>query len=116
MKAINLVLRFALEVAALAALAHGGWHLPGPVWLRILTAVALPLAGAMVWGQWVAPKARRPLADPLRLLPEWVVFGGAAVALTATGHIVLAVLLAALAAANRLALHLLGTTTGGEPA
>ncbi|MFI7600599.1 YrdB family protein [Actinoplanes sp. NPDC049681] len=116
MKALNLALRFGLEVAALAALAYGGWHVPGPVWLRILAAVALPLAAAVVWGQWVAPKARRPLADPLRLLPEWVVFGGATTTLAATGHIVLAALLAGLAAANRLALHLLATTTGGEPA
>jgi hypothetical protein len=116
MRAANLLLRFVLECCALAGLAYGGWQAPGPVWVRLLLAIALPLAAAVVWGQWVAPKARHPIPDPLRLVPEWVVFGGATVALAVTGHPVLAALLAILAAANRFALHLLGTTTGGEPA
>ena len=114
MKALQLGLRFVLELCALAALAYGGWQAPGPGWLRLLAAIGLPVLAAVVWGQWVAPKARRPIPDPLRLLPEWLVFGGGTVALAVTGHPILAGLLAALAAANRVALHLLGTTTGGE--
>jgi hypothetical protein len=113
MRAINLVLRFVLEVCALAALAYGGWHVPGPLWSRLLLAVLLPLSAAVAWGRWVAPKASHPIPDPLRLVPEWFVFGGATIALAATGHPVLAVALAVLAAANRLALHLLRTTTAG---
>jgi hypothetical protein len=113
MRALNLGLRFALELAALAALAYGGWHIPGPVWLRILLAVALPLLAAAIWARWVAPKATHPVADPQRLLPEWLVFGGATVALGATGHPILAALLAVLAAANRLALWRLDTGTDG---
>jgi hypothetical protein len=116
MRAANLLLRFVLELCALAALAYAGWQAPGPFWVRLLLAIALPLAAAVIWGQWVAPKARKPIPDPLRLVPEWVVFGGATIALVVTGHPVLAVLLAVLAAANRLALHLLDTTTGGQPA
>src|SRR3954447_13258626 len=113
MRAFNLGLRFALELAALAALAYGGWHIPGPVWLRILLAVALPLLAAAIWARWVAPKATHPVADPQRLLPEWLVFGGATVALAATGHPILAALLAVLAAGNRLALWRLDTGTDG---
>ena len=113
MRAFNLLLRFLLEGFALGALAYAGWQVPGPVWLRLLVAVALPRLAAVVWGQWVAPKARRPVPDPLRLLPEWLVFGGATVALVVTGQPILGATLAVLAAANRLALHLLGTTTGG---
>ncbi len=116
MRAINLMLRFLLEISALAALAYGGWHVPGPTWVRALLAVLLPLAAAVVWGRWVAPKASHPLPDPLRLVPEWCVFGGAAIALAATGHPVLSASLAVPAAANRVALHLLRTTTGGQPA
>ncbi len=115
MRAVNLVLRFLLEMGALAALAYGGWHVPGPLWLRLLLAVALPLLAAVVWGRWVAPKASHPVPDPLRLVPEWSDFGGAAAALAATGHPVLAATLAVLAAVNRLALHLLHTTTAGSP-
>jgi Protein of unknown function (DUF2568) len=116
MRAINLVLRFVLEVWALAALAYGGWHVAGPLWLRVVLAVVLPLVAAVAWGRWVAPKASHPIPDPLRLVPEWFVFGGAAVALAATGHSMLAAVLAVLAAVNRVALHLLRTTTGGRPA
>jgi hypothetical protein len=112
----NLGLRFLLELCALAALAYGGWRLPGPVWLRVLLAIALPLLAAVIWARWVAPKASHPIPDPQRLIPEWIVFGGATVALIVTGHPVLAGLLAVLAAANRWALHLLRTSTGGEPA
>jgi len=115
MRAFNLGLRFVLEVGALAALAYGGWHVPGPLWLRIVLAVVLPLAAAVVWGRWVAPKASHPIPDPLRLVPEWIVFGGATIALVATGHPLLATALAVLAAANRVALHLLRTTTAGTP-
>jgi hypothetical protein len=114
MRAFNLGLRFLLELCALAALAYGGWHLPGPVWLRILAAIALPVLAAMVWARWVAPRASRPLPDPRRLIPEWVVFGGATAALALTSHYLLAALLAVLAAANRAALWRLGTGTGGE--
>jgi hypothetical protein len=116
MRPINLVLRFLLEICALVALGYGGWHAPAPVWVRILLAAALPLAAAIVWGRWVAPKASHPIDDPLRLIPEWVVFGGASVALVLTGHPVQGAALAVLAAANRAALHALRTTTGGETA
>jgi hypothetical protein len=115
-RALNLTLRFVLELCALAALAYGGWRVPGPIWLRILLAVAFPLVAAVIWGRWVAPRASHPLPDPQRLLPEWLVFGGATVALAVTAHPVLAVLLAVLAAANRLILWRLHTTTGGETA
>ncbi|MBG0561108.1 YrdB family protein [Actinoplanes aureus] len=114
MRMINLGLRFVLELCALAALAYGGWHTPGPVWSRILAAIGLPVLAAIVWGRWVAPKASHPLPDPLRLIPEWLVFGGGTVALIVTGHPLLAALLAVLAAVNRWALHALRTSTGGE--
>jgi hypothetical protein len=114
MRGFHLLLRFVLELCALAALAYAGWQTPGSFWVRLLVATVLPLVAAVVWGQWVAPKARRPIPDPLRLVPEWLVFGGATVALIVTGHPPAAAVLAVLAAANRLALHLLGTTTGGQ--
>jgi hypothetical protein len=84
------------------------------VWARLLAAVALPLAAAVVWARWVAPKASHPVPDPQRLIPEWLVFGGATAALILTAHPILAAVLAVLAALNRWALHTLRTTTGGE--
>ena len=115
MRVANLGARFVLELCALVALGYGGWQASGPVWLRVLLAAALPLVGAVIWARWVAPKASHPVPDPLRLIPEWLVFGGAAVALAVTGHPILAAALAILAAVNRWALHALRVTTGGEP-
>jgi hypothetical protein len=112
-RAFNLGLRFVLELCALAALAYGGWHVGGPIWLRVLVAVAFPLLAAVVWGRWVAPKASHPIPDPQRLLPEWLVFGGAVVALAVTAHLLLAAVLAVLAALNRIALWRLRTGTDG---
>jgi hypothetical protein len=116
MRVFNLGLRFGLELCALVALGYGGWHAHGPVWLRVLLAVALPLLAAVVWGRWVAPKASHPIPDPQRLIPEWVVFGGATVALALTGHPILAATLAVLAALNRVALWRSHTGTDGASA
>ena len=113
MRVLNLGLRFGLELGALAALGYGGWRIDGPVWLRILAAIGLPLLAAVVWGRWVAPKASHPIPDPQRLIPEWLVFGGATVALVLTGHVVPGAVLAVLAALNRWALWRLRTGTDG---
>ncbi|WP_199523787.1 YrdB family protein [Micromonospora craterilacus] len=115
MRGANLALRFLLELAALAALAYGGWQAGGAWWSRLLLAVLAPTLAAVIWGRWVAPKAKHLLTDPARLVPEWVVFGAATAALFATGHPVLGAVLALLAAGNRVALWRLGTGTGGNP-
>ena len=115
MRIANLGLRFLLELCALVALAYGGWSAGGPrFWQRLLLAVLAPLAAALIWGRWVAPRSDRLLADPLRLVPEWVVFGSATAALIATGHPLLGAALAVLAAGNRLALWRLGSDTDGR--
>lgn len=116
MKIMNLALRLVLELCAIVALGYGGWHVDGSVWVRLLLAVLAPVAGAVVWGAFVAPRARYPITDPLRLLPEWIVFGGATLALVGTGHPVLGIVFAVLAAGNRVALRLLGADTHGRPA
>lgn len=100
MRAANLGVRFLLELAAMAALGFWGWNAPGPVAVRVLTAAVPPLAAAMVWGTWVAPKARRRLPDPLRLVVEVLVFGNAVVGLLVTGHPGWALALAAAYAVN----------------
>jgi hypothetical protein len=114
MKATALLLRFLLELAALAAIGYGGWRIPDPVWARALLAAALVAAAIAVWSRWVAPRAAHKLQDPARLLPEWLVFGGATAAFIATGHWLLGLVFAVLAAADRLALWRLGADTGGE--
>lgn len=90
MAAWNLALRFALELAALAGLVVGAWHLvEGP--LRWPLGIAAPLLAATVWGTFNVPddpsrsgNAPRPVSGPTRLALELIVlaagFGGFAIA------------------------------------
>ena len=92
-----LTLAFLAELAALAALAHGGWRVPGPAGLRVALAVAAPAAAAVLWGTFAAPRA--PRRSPARTgTVKLLVLGSAALALAATGHPRLALVLAVVAA------------------
>ena len=92
MKPLNLGLRFVLELCMLVALGIWGFS------ENIVLGVAAPLAAAVVWGLWIAPKATRRLRDPARLALELLLFGAAGAALAVAGHaLAAAVFLAAVA-------------------
>jgi len=92
LKPLNLGLRFVLELCMLVALGIWGFS------ENIVLGIAAPLAAAVVWGLWIAPKAKRRLRDPARLAIELLLFGAAAAALAAADHAVsAAVFLAAVA-------------------
>jgi hypothetical protein len=89
-----LAARFGAELALLAGAA---WAAGARIHSTLLAAVVGALAAlavAAVWAVWVAPKAGRRLADPLRLGVEIVLFAGVAAALFGVRHPVPAVLLA----------------------
>jgi hypothetical protein len=91
-KPVNLGLRFVLELCMLVALAIWGFS------ENIVLGIAAPLAAAVLWGLWIAPKATRRLRDPLRLAVELLLFGAAGVVLAAAGHpVAAAIFLAAVA-------------------
>ena len=100
MKSINLGVRFLLELCMLAALAYWGFTLSAGWPVRILAGLGAPLAMIAVWGSLVAPKARRRLPDPWRVLVEVLVFGLAVLALAAAGQGALAVAFALVVAVN----------------
>ena len=79
---VLLLFRFVAELAMLAALAWGGWNLSDSAPLSLVAAVVLPVAGGLVWGRWVAPRAAHRLADPARAGVELVLFMVAFVLLT----------------------------------
>jgi len=73
----NATVAFGLEIAALAVLGWGGWQLGGPTGLRVLLALGLPVAAAVLWGLFAAPRASHPSAAG-RLAVQALVFGAAA--------------------------------------
>ena len=100
---IVLVVRFALELCALAAFAIWGADASG-----VVLAVAAPVAGAVLWGLFAAPKSDRRLADPARLGFELLFFGAAALGLALADHPAAGATLGALALADCLAVRAAG--------
>jgi hypothetical protein len=98
-KAANLALKFALELAALAAFAYWGTTLGGAA-VPVFAAVAAPLAMIVLWGTFAAPHAQRRLSRTIRIPFELAVFALAAGALLAAGAPVPAAGLAALVLLN----------------
>lgn len=94
-KATLLVVRFALELLALGALAYWGFSEFDGV-LSVVLGIGAPLAAAAVWGVFVSPKAR--YGSPVRqAVGETIVFGAALIALIDADQPVLAVAFAVVA-------------------
>ena len=110
---VNLLVRFALELAALAALAYWGSQ-TGTGVVRLVLALTAPAALALVWGTVLAPKRRIDLPKPVRLVLELAVFGAAALALVATDHDALAIALAAIALVSGLLNYAWGESAPGS--
>ena len=91
-----LTLAFAAEIAALVALGHWGFVVGGSAAVRVLLGVGAPVLAAVLWALFAAPRA--PVDVPaLAIAVKLLVFGSAVLALVATGHPRLAVVLAAVA-------------------
>jgi Protein of unknown function (DUF2568) len=86
-----LMVRFACELAAIAAVAVWGF---GVSWVL---GVVAPAAVVLVWGLFLAPKRRFELGRVGRLALELGVWTAATAALVAIGAVVLAVVFAVVA-------------------
>jgi len=102
---INLLLRFILELCALAALGYWGFQTIGPQWKKILLGIGSPLLFAVIWGMFGSPKASVTLSAPMHLLLELVFFGLPAVALYQSGLKGLALVYGILAVGNRILIY-----------
>jgi hypothetical protein len=102
MEAANLALRFVLELCALAALGYWGWQAGGSTAPSVALAVAAPLAAAVLWGCFVAPKRRFEVSEAVKLGVELLVFGAAVAGLVAAGAWPLGLALGIVYAVNRL--------------
>ncbi len=106
LKGASLALRFLLELCALAAVAYWGSRVSSSTALNVVVAVAAPLAVATVWGLWLAPNAGKRLHPPARTLLELAVLAVAVAALLAADEPLLGLILAVVAVANGLLLHI----------
>jgi Protein of unknown function (DUF2568) len=106
-KVASLALRFLLELAALGALAYWGFHeFDGAT--AVLLGVGAPLAAAVLWGIFVAPKRRVHRGEGLRWFVELLVFGAATTALIAAGETALGIAFAFVAVADGIVVRRLG--------
>ncbi len=91
LESLNLLLRFALELCAVAAVAYWGLESSSSLAVGIALAVMGGSLVALIWGGFIAPKAPRRLDDPARVVLELVVFGLAALGVALAGSMLLAV-------------------------
>jgi hypothetical protein len=97
--AAALVVKFLLELAALAALGYWGAN-TGSGAVSVILAIATPLLGAAVWARWCAPRSEHRLPLRPRFALELAVFGAAAGGLLAAGANTAAAIFAAIALAD----------------
>lgn len=108
MATANLALRFVLELAGVACMAAWGWSLTDQVPLRLFTALLAAGALAVAWALVVAPKARNPVPQDVRMVIGTGLLLLAAAALAASGSPQAALVLAVLVVVNQLLVRVLG--------
>jgi hypothetical protein len=88
---------FLVEIAMLVVLAVAGASLGMGMLAKIALAVLLPALAMAVWSLLLAPRARRRLADPARLLVKLAIFLGSAATLAVAGYVLAATAFAVVA-------------------
>jgi hypothetical protein len=105
MRYATLALRFALELAGLAAFGYWGFVVGDGLRLKALLGLGVPVVAAVLWGLFASPKSAVSLPDAAKLAFEIVWFGAAAAGLTHAGRPWLAVVFVALYVVNRILLY-----------
>jgi hypothetical protein len=105
LKGANLLVRFLLELAALAALGWWGWRTGTSAALRWALAIGLPLAAAVLWGIFAAPKSALDVSGPVKVAVQALVLGAAAVALLHLGETRWAAIYGAVLAVNTVLMY-----------
>jgi hypothetical protein len=104
-RSVNLALRFALELAALVALAYWGVRTGRSPLADVALGLGAPLLAAAVWGRWAAPRSARRLTGRRLTAVQLTVLGAGATALISAGRPLLGAIFAAVVALNALALE-----------
>lgn len=105
----QLAVRFLLELAAVVAAGLVGTSLGSPPF-GIVGAIGLAGLFIVVWGLWLAPRARFVQPAMFRLVVGTLVMEAPALGLAAIGHTTVGAILAAAILANAIALVATGAT------
>ena len=84
LKGLNLLTRFLLELGMLAAVGYWGFETGSGWGTKVILGIGLPLLIAVVWGLFVAPKARFPLRGASHLALSFILLSTGAIALFAS--------------------------------
>ncbi|MEP7239703.1 MAG: YrdB family protein [Devosia sp.] len=103
LKAGNLLLAFALEVALLIALSLFGWVRGGDGGLRYGLAVGLPVLAIFLWGVLAAPRSARRLEMPGLIVFKAAMFAAGTLAFWGAGQNFIGAIFGTLAAVHLLA-------------
>ena len=90
LKNLNLLLAFVLELCLLAAFGYWGWQTGSTLAIQLALGIGMPLAVAVVWWLFAAPKAPRRFKQPWLAILKIFLFAAGAGALALTGQIALA--------------------------
>lgn len=107
MKAANLALKFALELAAVVAFGYWGATV-GSGAIPVVLAIGAPAAAVVLWGRFAAPKSNRRLRPAARVPFELCVFALATATLLSTVGRAAAAVFALVVAVNAMLLTVLG--------
>ena len=106
--ALLLTVRFLLELAALAALAWWGVRTGESALAKVALGAGAPIAMAVAWGAFIAPKASFAVPGPVHVALQLAVLAAATAALVAIQKHTAAEVFAATAVVNGVALYALG--------
>lgn len=101
LKAINAGLAFFLELAMLASLGYWGFYGDKSTLAKWGLGIGLPILAAIIWGLFLAPRAKYRLGNISGNLLSLLLFLLAATLLYYTQHTFLATIFASIAVLNR---------------
>jgi len=87
LKTLNLLTRFLLELCMLAAVGYWGFKTQSGWTMKIALGIGLPVLIAVLWGLFIAPRAKYPLSGIPYLIVELTLLGSGALALFASGRV-----------------------------
>jgi len=114
-ESLTLLIRFLLELCMLAALGYWGFETGDSAVAQWGLGLGVPVAAAVVWGMFIAPKARYPVPIAVWIGLQVVLFGAAALAVAAVASTGLGVLFVIAVVVHGAAMAALGLRGAPRP-